>query len=84
MKTDERWETMYEGHWVLLESELPDENMPVLVSDEREWRILSWMPDRETGEPLWFNEYEVQVEPDDFTPLFWTEGPPLPYRVAVK
>ena len=89
MKQDEQWETMYTGHWVPLPTgdglgELPDENMPVLVSDGNEWRLLSWIPDHETGEPLWFNSDDVQVEAQDFAPLFWTEGPPWPYRVAVK
>ena len=84
MKTDERWETMYEGHWVPLSSEMPDENALVLVSDEREWRILSWIPDHETGEPLWFNEDDVEIELGDFTPRFWTEGPTLPRLVDLN
>lgn len=84
MKTDERWETMYEGHWVPLESELPEQDTPVLVSDEREWRILSWIPDHETGEPLWFNSDDVEIDLGDFTPLFWTEGPSLPRLVDLN
>jgi len=89
MKTDERWETMYEGHWVPLPTgdgfgELPDQDMPVLVSDGSTWRLLSWIPDHETGEPLWFNSDEVEIELGDFTPLFWTEGPTLPRLVDLN
>ena len=89
MKTDERWETMYVGHWVPLPTgdglgELPDENTPVLVSDGSTWRLLSWMPDYDTGEVLWFNSDDVQVEPEEFTPRFWTEGPTLPRLVDLN
>ena len=79
-----KWQLRYAGHWTPLDEQMPEENMPVLVSDGSTWYLLSWMPDYDTGEVLWFNSDDVEIDLGDFTPLFWTEGPTQPYRLSVK
>lgn len=74
---DGKIETKFEIEWVSVADELPSPDEEVMVASfNRFCPSATWGEDWETGEPVWFNEYEVEL---GWTPLFWARHPPLPF-----
>ena len=74
---DGKIETKFEIEWVSVIDELPSQDEEVMVATfDRFYPSATWGEDWETGEPVWFNEAEVELE---WTPLFWARHPPLPF-----
>ena len=80
MSSNDEFILEYSGRWTAISEQLPDEDVPVLVTNGSDYETACWIMG-EDGEPVWYLDgFEVDLP---WQPLWWTEHPPMPQRREV-